>query len=260
MIIRYSEILKSAITGADNTGGQIGQFKTVPKTIKQVADILLGGGVALLPTSTIYGLSCVYNNRTALNKVYRIKNRPAGLPFIILIPKIEDLNFLIDNKTNLADKLIKKYWLSDNPQPLTLVFNKNRNLDLLDFSDINSGNENNYKNSCVGKILNNVKTGDKPGSIYSNGRLKNTIAIRLDPLQAINKIMDLTGPLISTSATISGTDISPKKIEEVPPQVLKQADIVLDFENELEGQASAIIDVTAEYPVVLRQGRISDTF
>jgi len=56
-----------------------------------IAKILLDGGVAILPTSTIYGISCIYNNQKAIEKVYSIKQRPHGLPFIILISAISDI-------------------------------------------------------------------------------------------------------------------------------------------------------------------------
>ncbi len=41
-----------------------------------------------------------------------------------------------------------------------------------------------------------------------------------------HKIINLSGPLISTSATISGTNSSPKKIEEIPEEILNKVDFL----------------------------------
>lgn len=202
------------------------------EVVKFIAKKLKKGSVAVLPTSTIYGLSCVYNNKEAIDKIYDIKKRPKNLPFIVLISKISQLDILIEEKTNLAEKLIEKYWISENPQPLTLVFKK---------AKIKK------KNLKIDKLKKDNHQKDNFG---------NTIAVRLDPLPIINKIINLSGPLISTSATISGTNLSPRTINEIPEEVLQKVDLVLDYEKKLSGTASTIIDVSTENPIILRQGSV----
>ncbi len=202
------------------------------EVVKFIAKKLKKGSVAVLPTSTIYGLSCVYNNKEAIDKIYDIKKRPKNLPFIVLISKISQLDILIEEKTNLAEKLIEKYWISENPQPLTLVFKK-------------------------AKIKKKKLKKDKlKKDNHQKDNFGNTIAVRLDPLPIINKIINLSGPLISTSATISGTNLSPRTINEIPEEVLQKVDLVLDYEKKLSGTASTIIDVSTENPIILRQGSV----
>lgn len=202
------------------------------EVVKFIAKKLKKGSVAVLPTSTIYGLSCVYNNKEAIDKIYDIKKRPKNLPFIVLISKISQLDSLIEEKTNLAEKLIEKYWISENPQPLTLVFKK-------------------------AKIKKkNLKKDKLKKDNHQKDNFGNTIAVRLDPLPIINKIINLSGPLISTSATISGTNLSPRTINEIPEEVLQKVDLVLDYEKKLSGTASTIIDVSTENPIILRQGSV----
>lgn len=202
------------------------------EVVKFIAKKLKKGSVAVLPSSTIYGLSCVYNNKEAIDKIYDIKKRPKNLPFIVLISKISQLDILIEEKTNLAEKLIEKYWISENPQPLTLVFKK-------------------------AKIKKkNLKKDKLKKDNHQKDNFGNTIAVRLDPLPIINKIINLSGPLISTSATISGTNLSPRTINEIPEEVLQKVDLVLDYEKKLSGTASTIIDVSTENPIILRQGSV----
>lgn len=178
------------------------------------------GKVLILPTSTIYGLSCSYNNKKALEKIYRLKQRPGNLPFIILVSSIESLLKLVAEINQAADVLIKKYWTGKNIKPLTLVFKKNNSV--ADF--ITGGSE--------------------------------KIAVRLDELDILRRIIDISGPIISTSATISGVPLSPRNINEIPDVIKKNADLVLDFGKDLTGTVSTIIDVSGFEPVLIREGAL----
>jgi L-threonylcarbamoyladenylate synthase len=194
MIVRYSDITSNVID--------------------MIAGKLIAGGIAVLPTSTVYGLSCRHDDENALGRIYRLKKRPAEMPCITLISDIVDLDPLIRKKTKLAAGLINKYWLSRNPVALTLVFNKN------------------------------------------NSPEKETIAVRLDPLPLINEIIKRTGPLVSTSANISGVKTPLNRIGDVSEGILEGVDIAVDYETALSGIPSTIIDVTGEKPVFLREGEL----
>ena len=178
------------------------------------------GKVVILPTSTIYGLSCSYDNKNALEKIYELKQRPRNLPFIVLISKIDSLLQLVAEINGTADILIKNYWTGKNIQPLTLVFKKNNSVD----------------------------------SFIAGGSEK--IAIRLEGLEILKKIIELSGPIVSTSATISGVALSPKSIKEIPEIIKKGADLTIDFGVDLPGTASTIIDVTGPEPVLIREGAL----
>jgi len=187
------------------------------------------GKVLILPTSTIYGLSCSYDNKNALEKIYELKQRPGNLPFIVLVSKIDSLLQLVAEINRTADTLIKNYWTDKNSKPyktslpLTLIFKKNNSID----------------------------------SFITRGSKK--IAIRLDKLEILKKIIDLSGPIISTSATISGISQSPKNIKEIPEVIKKNADLLIDLCLDLPGIASTIIDVTELEPVLIREGTLKYT-
>jgi L-threonylcarbamoyladenylate synthase len=194
--------------------------KTFEDTAIVTARHLSVGKVVILPTSTIYGLSCGYDNQNALEKIYEIKQRPRNLPFIVLISKIDSLLQLVAEVNGTADILIKNYWTDKNTQPLTLVFKKNNSFD----------------------------------SFIAGGSEK--IAIRLDGLEILKKIIELSGPIVSTSATISGTASSPKNIKDIPEVIKKNADLIIDFGVDLPGTASTIIDVAGSEPVLIREGAL----
>ena len=51
----------------------------------QVVQILNAGGIIVFPTETLYGLGCDATNPSALLKIYKIKNRPLGKSFPLLV-------------------------------------------------------------------------------------------------------------------------------------------------------------------------------
>jgi tRNA threonylcarbamoyl adenosine modification protein (Sua5/YciO/YrdC/YwlC family) len=75
---------------------------------KHVIQSLKTGGVGFMPADTVYGLSCSAFDESAVDRIYRIKYRFEGKPFIILISDIDQLKLLkIDPK---EVEPIKQYW------------------------------------------------------------------------------------------------------------------------------------------------------
>jgi len=91
--------------------------------IKNSVDVLKNGGVILCPTDTVWGLSCDATNVTAINKIYKIKNRDSQMPLIILINNLTMLNIYVNNIPEIAYELMD---LSN--EPLTLIFSESKNL------------------------------------------------------------------------------------------------------------------------------------
>ena len=188
--------------------------------LEKISDLLISGKVGIIPTATIYGLSCVYDNEDAVKKIYSIKKRKSGTPFIVLISSISQLGTLACEINDPVKKLITKYWDTKKPYPLTLILVKNESTD----------------------------------SFITGGR--STIAIRMAGLKAIRDIIDRTGPIVSTSATLSGTMLQPTTLDEVPPEIRQEADFVVSHFSSLGGRESTIIDLTRKEPVLLRQGAL----
>jgi L-threonylcarbamoyladenylate synthase len=191
-----------------------------PLDIKKIARYLAEGKVVILPTATIYGLSCKYNDRAAIERIYDIKKRNTDIPFIILISSIDDLENFTSKINITAEKIIEKFWHIKNPRPLTLVFEKKKSPE-------------------------NFITGSM-----------NTVAIRMAELKFLRDIIDICGPIVSTSATISGIKIFPKKVSEIPAAIRKQADLTVESQTSLTGGESTIISVEKDIPVLIREGRV----
>lgn len=187
--------------------------------IEKIAGYLLSEKVIILPTKTVYGISCIYNSKKAIDRIYKIKKRLKSLPFIILISNFSSLKGLVLNINQKAEALIDYYWKGDISSSLTLVFKKNRKL-------------NSY-----------ITSGSKK------------IAIRRAELKFLRNIIDLSGPIISTSATISGKKKTPVNILDIEEDIKEKVDLIVDTQAGLSGVESTILDIS-EKPRLIRQGQV----
>ena len=87
---------------------------------QQAAEVLNGGGVAVIPTDTVYGLAARPDFDEAVDRLYTIKGRELKKPIALLasdIEAIERFGYPIEGK---ARELAEKYW----PGALTMVIGK----------------------------------------------------------------------------------------------------------------------------------------
>jgi L-threonylcarbamoyladenylate synthase len=94
-----------------------------PSDLLNAVEVLRQGGVILYPTDTIWGLGCDATNREAVEKVYRIKERPSGKSMLILVSDI----VMAEEYTKDTPDLIWNV-MEEALEPLTLIFPHARNL------------------------------------------------------------------------------------------------------------------------------------
>ena len=75
---------------------------------EHIIELLKTGGVGFMPADTVYGLSCSALDESAVNRIYRIKYRLEGKPFIILVSDIDQLKLLKIDPREVEP--IKQYW------------------------------------------------------------------------------------------------------------------------------------------------------
>ena len=86
--------------------------------LREAAEIIRAGGLVVIPTETVYGIAANMNNKKAVERLSRIKERPAGKPFSLHVYKRESIDDFTAGVSLAASKLMDKFW----PGPLTLVF------------------------------------------------------------------------------------------------------------------------------------------
>jgi len=72
--------------------------------------IIKNGGVAVMPTDTIYGLVGQALNRQTVERLYRLKKRSPDKPYIILISSYKDLAIFGIVPSAEIMVFLKKYW------------------------------------------------------------------------------------------------------------------------------------------------------
>ena len=85
--------------------------------------IIRSGGTIIFPTDTIWGLGCDATNQTAVNKIFKLKNRDKQKPLVILL---NDENRLFDYVKEVPDVAFDLIDFGD--QPITIIYPDAKNL------------------------------------------------------------------------------------------------------------------------------------
>ena len=91
-----------------------------PQELSQVVRGIENGAVAALATDTVYGIAANAFNEKAVQHIYRLKQRPAGMALQILVGSVSAARQIVawDER---ADKLAQTYW----PGALTMILPPN---------------------------------------------------------------------------------------------------------------------------------------
>ncbi len=89
-------------------------------SIDAILEILTQGGIAAIPTETVYGLAADPFQSEAVARVFRLKQRPAHRPLILHVCDIDMAKTLVKEWTPEAEQLAQNFW----PGPLTLILEK----------------------------------------------------------------------------------------------------------------------------------------
>ncbi len=91
-------------------------MKNLGEDIKKAIGILEKGGVAILPTDTLYGLCCSVLHREALERVERMKRRNERKPYPVVVGSLN----IVEKYFEIGSqeyRLAKAFW----PGPLSLL-------------------------------------------------------------------------------------------------------------------------------------------
>lgn len=87
-------------------------------SVSQACEVLKSGGVVAYPTETFYGLAVDPQNTTAIDRLFKVKQRDRGKPVSILVGRRADVLEWASEVPEAARYLMDEFW----PGPLTLVF------------------------------------------------------------------------------------------------------------------------------------------
>jgi len=185
--------------------------------LKPAAQTLLAGGVVAGPTETFYALMASPGSAGALERISRLKGRPADKPFLLLLDTILRVVCYARNVPSSVDALAKRFW----PGPLTLQLKAHLSLHPL----------------LIGP--------------------QQTVALRVEGLPAIRMLVRATDRAVTgTSANPSGQPPA-ATAEEVAAYFGDGVDLILDAGRLAGDRPSTLVDATTLPPHLVRPGVIS---
>ena len=186
--------------------------------IAQAGRLLAGGEVVGIPTETVYGLAANALDEAAVAKIFAAKGRPQDNPLIIHISALDQLEDLAEEISPAVWQMAEQFW----PGPLTMV----------------------------------VKKKDIVPDRTSAGL--DTVGIRMPSHPVARAIIDAAGvPLAAPSANTSGKP-SPTTARDVLDDMNGKIPAIVDGGACTVGVESTVVDMTGEFPQILRPGAITE--
>lgn len=188
-----------------------------PGATDAVAEILKRGGLAAIPTETVYGLAANAFDGEACANIFKAKGRPGDNPLIVHICDMEMLSDVVSEVPEGARLLAEKFW----PGPLTIIMKKSGKIPM-------------------------VTSANLP-----------TVAVRFPAHPVAREIIKKTGlPLAAPSANLSGSP-SPTTFQHCVNDLMGRVDAIIDGGPCSVGVESTIISLAGEKPVLLRPGYVT---
>ena len=182
-----------------------------------VAEILKNGGLAAIPTETVYGLAANAFDPAACANIFKAKGRPGDNPLIVHICNMDMLKDVVEEVPEKAKILAEKFW----PGPLTMIMKKSDKIPM-------------------------VTSANLP-----------TVAVRFPAHPVAQRIIAEAGlPLAAPSANLSGSP-SPTTFEHCVHDLLGRVDAIIDGGPCAVGVESTIISFAEETPMLLRPGYVT---
>ncbi|MEM9224349.1 MAG: L-threonylcarbamoyladenylate synthase, partial [Pseudomonadota bacterium] len=172
--------------------------------LARVVTVLRNGGLAALPTETVYGLCARADRDEAVRAIFAAKGRPAHNPLIVHGANVEMLSE-IGVFGAVANALAERFW----PGPLTLVLERKESAPVSALA-------------CAGGP---------------------TVAVRIPEGSLLREASAAIGPLVAPSANRSGR-VSATTADAVMAELSGRIELLADGGPSLIGLESTVVDVT----------------
>ena len=184
------------------------------RLVKQAVEILRSGGLCVLPTDCAYVLACHIGDKTATERVQKLRQLDNKHNYTLLCRDLSELSTYAK-----VDNVMYRQLKAHTPGAYTFILNATRE---------------------VPRRLMHPK--------------KRTIGIRVPDFAITQAILEEIGePLMSTSLIMPGDDMPLSDPYEIRQMLEHQLDLVIDG-GYCGFEATSVIDLTDDAPVVLRRG------
>lgn len=195
--------------------------RLVTRDPERAAACVQAGGLAVMPTETVYGLAADAAQPEAVARVFEVKGRPAGHPLIVHIASADELGRWASEIPPSAVTLAEACW----PGPLTMLLHRS----------------------------------ERVGDHVTGGR--DTVGLRVPAhplakrLLALLEGVGLAAPSANRYGKVSPTSAR-HVLDDIGTVLDPERDVILDGGDSPVGVESTIVDCTTFPPQILRPGGI----
>ena len=185
------------------------------RLIKQAAEIIRKGGVAVYPTDAAYAIGCAMGNKSALDRIIQIRLLDSKHNFTMLCRDLSELATYA-RVDNVAYRLLK----NNTPGPYTFILRA---------------------------------TADVPRRLMHPKR--KSIGLRVpDNVIALALLEELNEPMMTATLQMPGDEYPMVDPEEILQLMGKQVDLVMDG-GWGDMECTTVIDMTDDLPELIRAGK-----
>ena len=187
---------------------------------ERAAVCLRAGGLAVIPTETVYGLAADASQPATVARVFDVKGRPADHPLIVHIASADQLAVWASEVPPVAVTLANACW----PGPLTMLLRRSE------------------------QVSDGVTGG------------RDTVGLRVPAHPLTQRVLALTGAGLAAPSANRYGKVSPTTaqhvLDDLGDLLDPKRDVILDGGASPVGVESTIVDCTTFPPQVLRPGGI----
>jgi tRNA threonylcarbamoyl adenosine modification protein (Sua5/YciO/YrdC/YwlC family) len=186
-----------------------------PRLVASIVQVIQAGGLIAYPTDSSYALGCRIGDKTATNRIHRIRRTDKQHNFTLVCRDLSEIS-VYARVDNWAYRLIR----SLTPGPYTFILPATRELP---------------------KMLQHPR--------------RRTIGIRVPAHPLVSAMLELLGePIMSSTLTLPGDDMPLTDPLDIEERIGHQLDLIVDA-GATGIEPTTVLDLTGGSVEVLRQGR-----
>ncbi|MDF1677265.1 MAG: L-threonylcarbamoyladenylate synthase [Legionellaceae bacterium] len=185
------------------------------RLLREAVAVLESGGLIVYPTDSGYALGCVLGNKSALDRIRRLRQLSRDHNMTLICRDLSDLGTYA-RVTRPIYRLLK----ASTPGPYTFILNATRD---------------------VPRLMLHPK--------------RKTLGLRVPEHVIVLSLLECLGaPLVSSSLILPGASVPLGEPEAIRDILGHQTDLIIDG-GHCGHLPTTVVDLTGDYPVVVREGQ-----
>lgn len=185
------------------------------RLLREAVKILEDGGMIAYPTDSGYALGCTLGNKTALDRIRKIRQLSKDHNMTLVCRDLSDLGTYAKVSRPIF-RLLKAF----TPGPYTFILNATR---------------------VVPKLMLHPK--------------RRTLGLRVPNHTIVQSLLECLGnPLVSTSLILPGSEVPLSEPEAIKDLLGRQTDLIIDG-GQCTHEPTTVVDLTGDYPHIVREGQ-----